>query len=161
MLHNLNDGVFNFPFIHSFIHLYIHTRDFEYSICDKHHSRMCAQLVPTPVRLLCPWDFPGKKTGVCCHLLLPGIFFSLGSNLRLFCFLHRQVGSSPLCHLGSSIPALKESWASFFSPLKKHILTNTQIFVYNMRGLVNYLKYHSWTPLGFTWMSLYLPFYTC
>ena len=23
-----------------------------------------------PTRLLCPWDFPGKSTGVCCHCLL-------------------------------------------------------------------------------------------
>ena len=23
-----------------------------------------------PARLLCPWDFPGKNTGVCCHFLL-------------------------------------------------------------------------------------------
>ena len=28
----------------------------------------------TAARLLCPWDFPGKKTGVGCHALLPGIF---------------------------------------------------------------------------------------
>jgi len=25
-------------------------------------------------RLLCPWDFPGKNTGVGCHCLLQGIF---------------------------------------------------------------------------------------
>ena len=25
-------------------------------------------------RLLCPWDSPGKKTGVGCHFLLQGIF---------------------------------------------------------------------------------------
>ena len=25
-----------------------------------------------PVRLLCPWDFPGKNTGVSCHFLLQG-----------------------------------------------------------------------------------------
>ena len=25
---------------------------------------------PQPTRLLCPWDFPGKSTGVGCHLLL-------------------------------------------------------------------------------------------
>ena len=25
-----------------------------------------------PSRLLCPWDFPGKNTGVGCHLLLHG-----------------------------------------------------------------------------------------
>ena len=24
-----------------------------------------------PTRLLCPWDFPGKMTGVGCHCLLP------------------------------------------------------------------------------------------
>ena len=24
-----------------------------------------------PTRLLCPWDFPGKSTGVGCHCLLP------------------------------------------------------------------------------------------
>ena len=27
-----------------------------------------------PTRLLCPWDFPGKDTGVGCHFLLQGIF---------------------------------------------------------------------------------------
>ena len=25
------------------------------------------------IRLLCPWDFPGKSTGVGCHCLLPSI----------------------------------------------------------------------------------------
>ena len=27
-----------------------------------------------PTRLLCPWDFPGKDTGVGCHSLLQGTF---------------------------------------------------------------------------------------
>ena len=31
-------------------------------------------------RLLCPWDFPGKNTGVGCHFLLQGIFLTQGSN---------------------------------------------------------------------------------
>lgn len=44
-LHNLSGGVFNFPFIRSFIHLYTHSRDAEYSVCHTHHSRMCAQLL--------------------------------------------------------------------------------------------------------------------
>ena len=34
-------------------------------------------------RLLCPWDSPGKDTGVGCHFLLHGIFLAQGSNLRL------------------------------------------------------------------------------
>ena len=29
-----------------------------------------------PARLLCPWDFPGKNTGVGCHFLLQGVFLT-------------------------------------------------------------------------------------
>ena len=29
-------------------------------------------------RLLCPWDAPGKDTGVGCHFLLQGIFLTQG-----------------------------------------------------------------------------------
>ena len=36
-----------------------------------------------PTRLLCPWDSPGRNTGVGCHSLLQGIFLTLGSNLGL------------------------------------------------------------------------------
>ena len=35
---------------------------------------------PQPTRLLCPWDFPGKDTGVGCHFLLQGTFLTQGSN---------------------------------------------------------------------------------
>ena len=31
-------------------------------------------------RLLCPWDFPGKNTGVSCHSLLQEIFPTQGLN---------------------------------------------------------------------------------
>ena len=33
-----------------------------------------------PTRFLCPWDSPGKNTGVGCHSLLQGIFPAQGSN---------------------------------------------------------------------------------
>ena len=46
--------------------------------------------------LLCPWDSPGKNTGVGCHALLQGIFLTQGSKLHLLCLLHWQVGSLPL-----------------------------------------------------------------
>ena len=36
-----------------------------------------------PARLLCPWNFPGKNTGVDCHSLLQGIFLTQGLNLGL------------------------------------------------------------------------------
>ena len=56
-----------------------------------------------PVRLLCPWDFPGKNTGVGCHFLLQGIFLTQGSNLCLLCLLHWQADSLPLGPPGNQI----------------------------------------------------------
>ena len=41
-----------------------------------------------PTRLLCPWNFPGKHTGVGCYFLPQGIFLTRGSNPRLLCLLH-------------------------------------------------------------------------
>ena len=46
-----------------------------------------------PSRLLCPWDSPGKNTGVSCHALLQGIFLTQGFNPHLLHLLHWQVGS--------------------------------------------------------------------
>ena len=34
-----------------------------------------------PARLLCPWDFPGKNTGMSCHFLLQGIFLTRDQTL--------------------------------------------------------------------------------
>ena len=48
-----------------------------------------------PTRLLCPWDSPGKNTGVGCHSLLQGIFPTQGSNSSLLLW---QVDSLPLSH---------------------------------------------------------------
>ena len=36
-----------------------------------------------PSRLLRPWDFPGKNTGLDCYFLLQGIFLTLGWNVGL------------------------------------------------------------------------------
>ena len=51
---------------------------------------LCATLRygPEPTRLLCPWDSPGKNTGVGCHALLQGIFPTQGLNSGL---LHCRV----------------------------------------------------------------------
>ena len=47
------------------------------------HSVMPDSLQPhglQPTRLLCPWDSPGKDTGVVCHFLLQAIFLTQGQN---------------------------------------------------------------------------------
>ena len=45
-----------------------------------------------PARLLCPWDFPDKNTGVGCHFLLKGIFPTQGWNPCVLCLQHQQAG---------------------------------------------------------------------
>ena len=46
-------------------------------------STLCDPYGLKPTRLLCPWDSPGKNTGVGCYFLLQGIFLTKGSNLNL------------------------------------------------------------------------------
>ena len=43
----------------------------------------CKSMNYSPARLLCPWDFPSKNTGVGSHAFLQGIFLTQGSNLGL------------------------------------------------------------------------------
>ena len=63
---------------------------------------------PQAARLLCPWDFPGKNTGVGCHSLLQGIFPTQGSNPGL---LHCRQILYCLSHQGSPV-----SWEYALQP---------------------------------------------
>ena len=45
---------------------------------------------PQTTRLLCPWDSPGKNTGVGCHALLQGVFPTQGLNMCLLPLLYWQ-----------------------------------------------------------------------
>ena len=61
----------------------------------------CVWLFVTPwARLLSPWDFPGKNTGVGCRALIHGISPIQGSNLHLLRLLHWYSGCLPLSSLG-------------------------------------------------------------
>ena len=52
-------------------------------------------------RILCPWDFPGKNTGVSWHFLLQGISLTQGLNPNL---LHWQVNSLPVGYQDRPFP---------------------------------------------------------
>ena len=58
-----------------------------------------------PSRLLCPWNFPGKNTGVGCYFILQGIFSTYRLNPHLWHLLHWQVDFffPPLRHLGLAL----------------------------------------------------------
>ena len=66
------------------------------------HSVMSDSSQPheEPTRLFCPWDFPGKNTGVGSHFLLQGIFLTQRSNLGLLhcrrIFYHLSYQRSPM-----------------------------------------------------------------
>ena len=74
----------------------------------------------TPAKLLCPWDFLDKNTGVGCHFLLQRIFLPQGSNLNP---LHWQVDSSLLSYQGF----LAIFWVIPEAPLERHMLNAAQI----------------------------------
>ena len=63
------------------------------SLCAGVLSRFSLRLFATlwtslwPARLLCPWDFPGRNTGMGCHALLQRIFPTEGSNTNVLSFL--------------------------------------------------------------------------
>jgi len=76
----------------SLSHTHTHTHTLSYSVMSDCFSPHGLQ----PTRLHCPWDAPGKNTGVGCHALLQGIFAAQGSNPYVLCLLHWQVGSLPL-----------------------------------------------------------------
>ena len=78
-------------------------------------TKSCLTLLQ-PCRFLCPWDFPGKKTGVGCHFLLQGNLPDPGVELvsyfgrRILYHLSRQGSPRPerwlsLKHQGTGIPS--------------------------------------------------------
>ena len=79
-------------------------------------------------RLLHPWDFLGKNTGVGCHLLLQGIFLTQGSNSGL---PHYRQTLYHLSHQGSpkevfkNMLTLQSSQVPTFCPFNKQLGNRT------------------------------------
>ena len=48
-----------------------------------------------PTRLLCPWDFPGKNTGVGCHFLFQCMKVKNESEVAQLCPTQRPHGLQP------------------------------------------------------------------
>ena len=69
------------------------------------HPVGCTRLPPLPPRLLRPWDYPGRNTGVGCHFILQEIFPTQELNPGL---PHRRWILYHLSHRGSCF--LKQGW---------------------------------------------------
>ena len=69
-------------------------------------------------KLLCPWDFSGKSTGVGCHFLLQGTFPTQESNPRLS---HCRQTLYRLSHKGSPVNGSVIIWVTLASCLPLHL----------------------------------------
>ena len=83
--------------------------EFSLRVMWKWKSLSCVHLFVSPwtvaAMLLCPWDSPGKNTGVGCHTLLQGIFPPQGSKLGLLhCrqIIYHELQGSPDTWKGAS-----------------------------------------------------------
>ena len=82
---------------------------------------LCNPMDHPPSRRLCPWDSPGKSTGVHCCALLQVIFLSKGSKRCLLCLLYWQM-----------------SWAFLFIYLLLFYSTISPLVIINLnRGCQN------------------------
>ena len=73
-----------------------------------------------PARLLCPWNSPGRNTGVGCHSHLQGISLTQGLNPRLlhcrqilYCLSHQE---APFLPYAASFQRTRATPTSFKSP---------------------------------------------
>ena len=89
-----------------------------------------------PMDCLCPWDSPGKNTGVAAVLYLQGIFLTQECNHSLLYLLHWQAGSMVL-----SLAAL--------APPGKPIIKVVLRFTFSLSfGLVLPQSFYCWCYLG-------------
>ena len=78
-----------------------------------------------PVRFLCPWDSPGKNTGVGCHFLLQCVKVKSLSRVRLF--------ATPWTAAYQAPPSMRfsrqEYWSGVPLPSPIYIIHHTTIYI--------------------------------
>ena len=106
-----------------------------------------------PTRLLGPWDFPGRNTGVDCHFLFQGIFLTPRFNPCPPHLLYWQADSLPLSHLGNpkspKLPLnrhLGNDFCHLFLDFLKKKLIKTGFSVSRVMRLERWISHlHYWT----------------
>ena len=119
------------------------------------HVWLFATLWTVAPRLLCPWDSPGRKTGIGWHFLLQGIFLTQGSNPHLLYLLHWQVRlfttSATSVHAKSlqSRPTLCDPTDSSPTGSSVHRISQARILEW---VAISFSRGSSW-PKNWTWVS--------
>ena len=107
--------------------------------CSSKCSVICDCLQPhglLPTRLLCPWDSPGKNTGVGCHSLLQRIFPTQVLNLSLlhcrqilYCLSYRQV-SYFMSRVFNCTQRNRENYVYFAFPFMYFLIFFSSLFLF-------------------------------
>ena len=109
-----------------------------------------------PARLFCPWDSPGKNTGVGCHALLQGIFPTQGWNPRLLRLLRWQTGSLPLAP-----PGKPQSFLRVLQMLLGECVTVQHCRGHHLTpGIAKHSAYPMWSSGSHIGTCIFWPFLT-
>ena len=119
---------------------------------------LCDPTDCSPLRLLCPGDFPGKNIGVGCHFLLQGIFLTQRLNLNLphcrqILYYLSQQGSSQFSLLICKFNAIpmKISLEFFLVEFDK---SNSKIYMKEYQNTKNIRRETRWVELLYQISSL-------
>ena len=128
------------------------------------HAQLCLILYDPhllkPTRLLCPWNFPGKNTGVDFYALLQGIFLTQGSNQHLLSLLHWQADPLPAEPQGlgvfkkASLPSIKKLSRLFVHPCTASLiprlvrLSQHHLIAWTVPCFIYYKDSHDYTGLS-------------
>ena len=105
------------------------------TLCDPHRRQ--------PIRLLCPWDSPGKNTGVGCHFLLQCMKVESEREVAQLCLTlcNPMDCSLPGSSIHGSLQARVLEWvASAFSVLHIRVLKIELLYVPAISLLAIYPK---------------------
>ena len=142
------------------------------SFCVLSCSVMSDSLRPhglQPIRLLCPWDFPGKSIGVGCHCLLHPLVLlvtktpRMASNSALWALTLRQVWKHGkrdiavrviqgwlriiLCNLSWLVGNLCTLWTSLVAQMVKRLSTMRETRVQSLGRKIPWRRKWQSTPV--------------
>ena len=98
-----------------------------------------------PTRLLCPWHFPGKCTGVVCHSLLQGIYpeetkIETDTCIPLFTaalFTRARTWKQPRC---PSTDGIKKQWyintMEYYSAIKRNTFESVLMWQVKLEPII-------------------------
>ena len=118
--------------------------------CFSHIQFFATPWTIQPARLRCPWESPGKNTGLGCHFLLQGIFLTQGSNPSSYVSCIGRWVLYHQHHLGSHVSHFSNVFLfCFFMKLSCNSLTKSKYL--NLLLLLHYHQFIIFLKISEVW----------